>query len=132
MDSGGSVGLALLLSTVAGLSTSVGSLIGIWVSRPGPRFMSFTLGFSGGVMILVSFVELLREGIEAVGFMPAHLAFFGGMLAMFLIDVRTPHDHLAERHRIHRDGQKGRLLRAGMLVALGVGIGEWTRVPAWA
>jgi ZIP family zinc transporter len=84
--------------------------------------MSFTLGFSGGVMILVSFVELLQEGIDAVGFMPAHLAFFGGMLIMFVIDVRIPHDHLAERHRVRAGGREGRLLRAGLLVALGVGI----------
>ena len=122
MDSGGGVGMALLLSTIAGLSTTVGSLIGVWVSRPGPRFMAFTLGFSGGVMILVSFVELLREGIETIGFMPAHMAFFAGMLIMFLIDVRTPHDHLAERHRLRRDGHQERLFRAGLLVALGVAI----------
>jgi ZIP family zinc transporter len=123
MSEGGSVGLALLLSTMAGLSTTIGSLIGIWVTRPGPRFMSFTLGFSGGVMILVSFVELLRHGIESVGFMPAHLAFFGGMLIMFLIDVRTPHNHMMERHRLRvRDHRERRLLKAGLLTALGVGI----------
>jgi len=41
------VGFALLLSTLAGLSTTLGSLLGIFVRKPGPRFMTLTLGFSG-------------------------------------------------------------------------------------
>jgi ZIP family zinc transporter len=118
----GSVGFALLLSTVAGLSTSIGAVLGTLLRRPGPRFMSFTLGLSGGVMILVSFVELLPQGIESVGFMPAHLAFFGGMLLMFLIDVLIPHDYLEERHRVSGGVGNGELFRAGVLVALGVGV----------
>lgn len=118
----GSVGLALLFSTAAGLSTSVGALLGTAFRQPSSRFMSFTLGFSGGVMILVSFVELLPQGIESVGFMPAHLAFFGGMLVMFLIDIMVPHDYLEERHRQRTGNQNGELFRAGVLVALGVGI----------
>jgi ZIP family zinc transporter len=84
--------------------------------------MSFTLGFSGGVMILVSFVELLPQGITSVGFMPAHLSFFGGMLVMFLIDILIPHDYLEERHRLRAGSQNGELFRAGLLVALGVAV----------
>ena len=48
------IGFALLLSALAGLSTTLGSLMGIFIRQPGPRFMTLTLGFSGGVMILVS------------------------------------------------------------------------------
>jgi SAM-dependent methyltransferase len=55
------IGFALLLSALAGLSTTLGSLVGIFVHQPGPRFMTLTLGFSGGVMVLVSFVELLSR-----------------------------------------------------------------------
>ena len=58
------VGFALLLSALAGLSTTIGSLLALFVRKPGPRLMTLTLGFSGGVMILVSFVELLPSGIE--------------------------------------------------------------------
>ena len=61
------IGFALLLSALDGLSTTMGRLMGIFVRQPGPRFMTLTLGFSGGVMILGAFVELLRGGIEAVG-----------------------------------------------------------------
>lgn len=143
------VGFALLLSALAGLSTTIGSVLALFVRKPGPRLMTLTLGFSGGVMILVSFVELLPSGIEAIGFGPANLVFFGGMAAMFLIDELIPHDYMAEHHHTgvgekaglptqacpepveglegHRGGAQdlalqGRLLKAGLFVALGVGI----------
>jgi ZIP family zinc transporter len=116
------IGFALLLSALAGLSTTVGSLLGIFVRKPGPRFMTLTLGFSGGVMVLVSFVELLQGGIKAIGFAPAHLAFFGGMVVMFLIDVLIPHDYMAERHHTEEEKRQGQLFKTGLFVALGIGI----------
>jgi len=121
------VGFALLLSALAGLSTTIGSLLALFVRKPGPRLMTLTLGFSGGVMILVSFLELLPSGIEAIGFGPANLVFFGGMAAMFLIDALIPHDYMAEHHDTGEEDEQGaalqsRLLRTGLLVALGMGI----------
>jgi ZIP family zinc transporter len=126
------VGFALLLSALAGLSTTIGSVLALFVRKPGSRLMTLTLGFSGGVMILVSFVELLPAGIEAIGFAPANLAFFGGMVAMFLVDALIPHDYMAEHHHPephHTETEndqdaamKGRLLKTGLFVALGLGI----------
>jgi len=118
----GSVGFALLLSALAGLSTTIGSLLGIFVRKPGPRFMAVTLGFSAGVMTLVSFVELLQAGVEAIGFAPAHLAFFGAMVMMLLIDVLVPHDYISEHHSSGGQPDDERLLRTGLFVALGIGI----------
>ena len=121
------VGFALLLSALAGLSTTIGSLLALFVRKPGSRLMTLTLGFSGGVMILVSFVELLPGGIDALGFALANLAFFGGMMAMFLIDALIPHDYMAEHHHTETENSqdaalKSRLLKAGLFVALGLGI----------
>lgn len=118
----GSIGFALLLTALAGLSTSVGGLIGISVRNPGPRFMALTLGFSAGVMILLSYVELLHGGIEVVGFLPAHLAFFAGMGALFLIDVLIPHDYMAERHSRGAGEENSRMMKTGLFVALGITI----------
>jgi len=114
------VGMALLLTTLAGLSTTLGSALGVLVKKPGGRFMSLTLGFSAGVMILVSFVELLPKGVESIGFAAAHIALFLGMAAMFLIDVLIPHEYMGE----HADGhdKERQLLKTGLFVALGVGI----------
>jgi ZIP family zinc transporter len=84
--------------------------------------MAFILGFSGGVMILISFVELLQHGIETIGFVPAHLAFFAGMMTMFLVDVLIPHDYLAEHHHVKAGTHNDQLLKTGVFVALGVAI----------
>ncbi len=144
------VGTALILTTLAGLSTAIGGLIGVATRRePGPRFMTLTLGFAAGVMVMVSFVELLPGGIEVIGFGPAQLAFFGGMLAMFLIDTLGPHTYIAEQHpaerrtyiaerphagrrthiaerppagRPRRRRRRQRLLKTGLFVALGLAI----------
>ena len=116
------IGFALLLSALAGLSTGVGSLLGLVVRKPGPRFMALTLSFSAGAMILVSFVRLLPESIEAIGFGPAHLAFFGGMLALLLIDALIPHEYMAEHRHGEEAEQKQQLMRTGLLVAVGIAI----------
>jgi ZIP family zinc transporter len=118
----GTIALALLLAALAGLSTTLGSLLGIYYRDPGPRFITLTLGFAAGVMVLIAFVELLPSGIEVVGFGPALLAFFGGMVAMFVIDVLIPHEYMAERHASGDELQKNQLLKAGLFVALGLAI----------
>jgi len=133
---------AIVLSAIASLATVVGCLAGMLVRRPGPRFMAVSLGFSAGVMMFVSFGELLPAGIQDIGFLPAVLAFFGGMLLMFLVDAVVPHRFVAEggakeqvaacpglavehhgRHRFARRSNspdKASLYRTGMLIALGI------------
>ncbi|MCI2425038.1 zinc transporter ZupT [Candidatus Acetothermia bacterium] len=113
-------GLAFLITMLAGLSTAVGGLIGIIVRKPGPRFMALALGFSAGVMILLSYVQLLQGGIEQIGFVYAHLAFFVGMGVMFLVDISVPHNFLVEDHRIGTDERSRRMMKTGWFVALGI------------
>lgn len=52
---------AFLLSTGAGLATAIGSLIALLSKRENKRFLSFSLGFAAGVMILVSVADLLPQ-----------------------------------------------------------------------
>jgi len=110
---------AFLLTTAAGLSTTIGALIGISVKKPGSQFMGFTLGFSAGVMILVSFVELLQAGIESTSFFTAHIAFFAGMILFFAVDFFVPHEYIGQQDH-HKKSSS--LMRTGLLVALGIGI----------
>ncbi len=114
-------GAALLLTASAGLATTFGSLLGLAFRRPGRRLLGFTLGFSAGVMLLVSFVELLRGSVEDIGFLSAHIAFFVGMSSYFLIDLLVPHEYIGQHD--HAGGAEADgLMRVGVLVALGVGI----------
>lgn len=52
---------AFLLTLLAGLATGVGSVIALVSKRTTPRFLSISLGFSAGVMIFVSLVELFAD-----------------------------------------------------------------------
>lgn len=111
----------LLLTAVAGLSTGLGALVVLALRAPSNSFLAFTLGASAGVMLLVSFVELLGRAIAGVGFAAANVAFFAGMLTIFAIDVMVPHHFMEEKHA-GAGGPEGRLYRTGMLVALGLAI----------
>lgn len=112
---------ALVLTSIAGLSTGIGSLIGLAFKRENARFMSFVLGFTAGVMIGVSFFELLPSSIDEVGFMGASIAFIAGFLFIFLLDYFIPHEYIGQKEKI-TDKTNKKLLRTGLFVALGIGI----------
>jgi ZIP family zinc transporter len=116
---------ALVLSALAATATTLGSLLGMVVRRPGRRFMAFSLGFSAGVMMFVSFGELLWSSIHQLGFLPAVVGFFGGMGVMFLVDLAVPHEFVGERGgRAQRvcNFDSDALLRTGLMIAVGIGI----------
>ena len=75
------VKIALILTTLAGLSTGIGSVIAYFIKKPKTIYLTFSLGFSAGVMIYLSFMELLPEAIDSAGEIWAITAF---LLAYFL------------------------------------------------
>lgn len=98
---------ALGLTLLAGLSTGIGSILAFGARRDSYRFLSVSTGFSAGVMLYVSFVEILPKGGKAlsdafgVGAGPWHQTgwFFGGVLFIGLIDFLLPHgDDPHEQH----------------------------------
>lgn len=111
---------ALALSALAGLSTTIGSLLGISVKKVSPKFMSANLGFAAGVMIFISFVELFARSVNAVGLSLASLAFFGGMFFMFALDFLIPHEYIGEH--AESKGEPIDIKRTSLFVALGVAI----------
>ena len=112
------VSLALLLSFLAGISTTIGSMIALFVKKPTHKILGFTLGFSAGVMINVSFVELLTKSIDGIGFLHANFAFFVGMAMIFAIDILIPHEYIAEKAK----SGDPKLMRTGILTALGIAV----------
>ncbi|OLS15358.1 MAG: Zinc transporter ZupT [Promethearchaeota archaeon CR_4] len=95
------IGFAFLFSIIAGLSTGIGSLISLVTKQPSLKYLSFSLGLSAGVMLYVSFIELLPEGFESIGELGGLLLFLGGLGFGALIDkllpeVKNPH-HLQGR-----------------------------------
>ncbi len=83
--------------------------------------MSSVLGFTAGVMIGVSFFELLPSGFEELGFTKASIAFIVGFIFIFLIDYFIPHEYIGQKEKLNEKTDR-RLLRTGLFVALGIAI----------
>jgi zinc transporter, ZIP family len=90
---------AILLTTVAGLATAIGGLIGVWGPHTSNRVLSAGVSLAAGVMIFVSFVELLPGALTHAGQVPAMLGFFGGALFVLLIEEVAGHWSPADRER---------------------------------
>lgn len=124
------------LTLFAGLSTGVGSAIAFFAKQTNTRFLSFSLGFSAGVMIYVSLVEILakaRIALEnACGTRPGAWltagAFFAGILLIGLIDklipsIKNPHEIKGVEEMNEQPSEREReLLRMGTFTALAIAI----------
>ena len=93
--------LPLLLTALGSLSTGLGSLASLLFKNIKRKHLSVVMGFAAGVMLYISFAELLEESMEMGGFISANLAFFTGIFLMMLLDYLIPHSYLAE-HIIRR------------------------------
>jgi ZIP family zinc transporter len=140
----------LLLSLVAGMGTGLGGLVAI-LRKPGKRSFGFLMGITAGVMITLSFLELVNEAWAQKGWLTATLGFSAGAIFMFLIDYTVPHirfgereNHSSDQHkhwgpaysrhpvglwrqrrRRHRFGyqvEDPKLLKTGILIAIGITI----------
>lgn len=120
------------LTLFAGLSTGIGSAIALLSKRTNTRFLTVALGFSAGVMIYVSFVEILQKSrqllIEAYGSGTGDWyaigGFFAGIALIALIDKLIP-DNPHEVRRVEEmdeASQKRRMGRVGLFTALVIGI----------
>lgn len=137
--------MAFLLTFLAGMATAVGAAIAFFVRRDSTRTLAMCLAFSAGVMLYVSFTEILGKahaGIERAGASPTRAAwltaagFFGGMAVIGLIDrliprAENPHEprSRAELAELKPDGSpsrrmpgRARLLRTGALTGLAIAI----------
>ncbi len=109
---------AFMLTTAAGLSTGIGSTIAYFIRKPKNSYLAILLGFSAGVMIYISFAELLKEAIDKIGFASANIFFFIGFIFIAVIDMLIPHNYIAETSKKNKDA----LLRTGLFTALGISI----------
>ncbi|EAL9931908.1 zinc transporter ZupT [Campylobacter jejuni] len=92
--------IAILLTLFAGFSTAIGSIIAFFSRKDDLRVLSLGLGFSAGVMIYISFMEILPTALKDFkNHYDSHWAellglacFFGGILISLLIDKLIPED----------------------------------------
>lgn len=128
-----SVLFAMGLTLFAGLSTGIGSLMAFLSKEYNHKFLAGSLGFSAGVMIYVSFVELFQEakitlinvyGIKTGTFYTT-LAFFIGIGIIAIIDKLVPsYENPHEMKNFDKKEKKSdsKLLRMGIFSALAIAI----------
>jgi ZIP family zinc transporter len=120
------VWLALALTTFAGMATGIGSAIAFFAKRTNYRFLSVATGFSAGVMLYVSFVEIFVKGVDALteeygdfgGYAVNTLAFFAGMAIIFAIDTLIPAGE--NPHETHAEAETAPLHDASAELPVGV------------
>ncbi|MBL7903651.1 MAG: zinc transporter ZupT [Bacteroidales bacterium] len=126
------------LTLFAGLSTGIGAAVAFFAKKTNTKLLSTSLGFSAGVMIYVSMIEifpkakvsLVAELGEKMGYTATVMAFFGGILLSALIDKlvpsgENPHEQvsLAELSDVQNAVRKKQALyRMGIFSALAIGI----------
>ena len=129
--------IAFGLTLLAGLSTGIGSSLALFTKRTNTKFLSLALGFSAGVMIYVSFVEIFFKAKNILtadhvfgaklGTWITVLSFFGGMALIAIIDRLVPKvDNPHEMHKVEElengSHKNRRLARMGSLTALAIAI----------
>ncbi len=136
------VAIAFGLTVLAGLSTGIGSSLAVLTRRTNKRILAVALGFSAGVMLYVSMVEILAKargalttdwGDRTAAWLTA-ASFFGGMLLIGLIDKLIPsYENPHEMHGVEEMesapptsgaalAQQGKLHRMGLFTALAIAI----------
>lgn len=132
------------LTLFAGLSTGIGSALAFFTDKTNTKFLSVALGFSAGVMVYVSFIEIFPQAqellVESGSSMPGAitvLAFFIGIAIIYAIDMlipnaENPHEMRAieemsgqttvSDHSHVPDQKERELKRMGLMMALALGI----------
>ena len=126
-----SLWVAFALTLIAGLATGVGSLIALIAKRTNTKFLCASLGFSAGVMLYVSFMDILPIAKadlashlgDKTGMLSLILAFFGGMGLITLIDFviperNNPHEMQGIEDMGKANGRQKPLYRTGIMVVL--------------
>lgn len=122
--------LALLMTLLAGLATVVGGCFTFFIKRTNIRALSVGLGFSAGVMIFLSFTEILKNAnLLLLKFFPKTsdimvlLGFALGIIVAVLIDYFMP-DHIEEDIFCNQEAclHKHKIKRAGILTAVAISV----------
>lgn len=105
----------ILLSFLSVFTTIIGVLLAI-VFKKGVKCISFGIGFSAGIMLLISFFELLPESIASIGVPETLASSLLGIFFVGILNIIIPHTHLVKEKGEFDSG----LLKTAYLVAFGL------------
>lgn len=130
--------IAFGLTLIAGISTGIGSFMAFFTKKTNKRLLSVVMGFSAGVMIYVSLIEIFPQANQMLvtsmgkvaGSWTAVAAFFGGIFLIAVIDKVIPSTENPHETRKVEDMQdctsikdsSNKLMKMGILTAIAIAV----------
>ena len=125
--------IAFSLTMLAGLTTAIGGIVAFVTKKDNLKTLSLGLGFSAGVMIFISFMDILPGAKDLLKINFPHsfewlvfAGFIGGLIISIAIDYFLP-DHVDTKELLNpdapeeEDGYKHyKLKRAGLMTAIAI------------
>jgi ZIP family zinc transporter len=108
-----SYGAVIVLAFLSGGTTLIGVALALAIGD-NPKMTAMGIGFSTGIMVLISVFELIPESLSEAGVVPSILAASLGAGLILALHVLIPHVHLGREQVPSVD------LRAAYLVAFGL------------
>ncbi|PSR86838.1 Zinc transporter like [Actinidia chinensis var. chinensis] len=127
--------VALALSLVGSLSTSIGALFVILNQAPNLKMLGLLQGFAAGLMLSISFLNLAHNAINSIGFLKGNLWFFAGVLFFAIVVNFIPEPSvspISDEKSKKKNGDEGgkdimkkhrrQVLFSGIITAVGISL----------
>ncbi|KAL2940845.1 Zinc transporter ZTP29 [Bienertia sinuspersici] len=127
--------VALALSLVGGLSTSLGALLVVVSEAPNLKMLGLLQGFAAGLMLSISFLDLAHNAINSIGFLKGNLWFFSGVIFFAIITNFIPEPTLAPDTNVKSKKKNGeekgkdmmkkhrrQVMYSGIITAIGISL----------
>lgn len=133
---GSQVMVALALSLVGGLSTSLGALFVVLSEAPNLKMLGLLQGFAAGLMLSISFLDLAHNALNSIGFLKGNIWFFAGVIFFAIVANFIPEPTLAPssdaRSKKKTNGTENgkdmmkkhrrQVLHSGIITAIGISL----------
>lgn len=127
--------VALALSLVGGLSTSLGALFVIINQSPNLKMLGLLQGFAAGLMLSISFFDLAHNALNSIGFLKGNLWFFAGVIFFAFIanfipepsltpgsDVKSKKRSGDEKGKDMMKKHRRQVMYSGIVTAIGISL----------
>lgn len=105
----------ILLASLSIISTLIGVALA-FCFRKNIKGIVLGIGFSTGIMLLISFFELIPESLGEAGFLKTILALISGVFFVGILNFIIPHTHLIKES----NKENKTLIKAAYLIVFGL------------